>query len=389
MVPSSYPHPSVTDDTACALTAIEEERLANIKKNHAVLVSVGLASHGLAASRPKNNSSSLKGVHRLKRPPKPPTLPTRRSIRNLGRDAPDYKEDGISYALTSSPPAFTVGPRHKWNAEEDAAFSEKAWDAPSTAVLASTPTGRTATPGSSRTRTADVSRLAEYLGKPVPYTGKQCVIDLMSPANEDGQGPVKFSKYAGVVEWQNCVVLWVNADGHDYENLFLGNGRQMTWFAGSRVTAETPVMLRLLAAGRMRKEEERKTRECEIIQSRGAGSKPAEIREDGGGQEDILLFCRRQGQPYVFMGRIWYVWYEVNRHPIKVLWELRDFEAIRDSPHVREVMGGVDVEKEGEAAGRVNGPCGGEKEKDGGGTEEGKGSEGQGMGHRGKRARAK
>jgi hypothetical protein len=28
-------------------------------------------------------------------------------------------------------------------------------------------------------------------------------------------------RYAGVVEWKNAVVLWVNADGGGYDNLFL------------------------------------------------------------------------------------------------------------------------------------------------------------------------
>jgi len=39
----------------------------------------------------------------------------------------------------------------------------------------------------------------------------------------------KFSKYSGVVEWRNAVLLWVNVGGRDYANAFADNGQRMTW----------------------------------------------------------------------------------------------------------------------------------------------------------------
>lgn len=52
----------------------------------------------------------------------------------------------------------------------------------------------------------------------------------------------KFSKYSGVVQWNNAYFLWVNitpsnqrskSDDDIYPNEFLDNGQKMTWFGGS------------------------------------------------------------------------------------------------------------------------------------------------------------
>lgn len=129
-----------------------------------------------------------------------------------------------------------------------------------------------------------------------------------------------------MVEWANAVVLWVNVDGSDYENLFLKGGREMTWFAGSRAHGETPVILRLLEAGRAPEEE----RKGKVEDEGGDGKKK---------RDEILLFCRLQGEPYVCMGRVYHTWYETRGHPVKVVWRLRDWEAIRGSGDVQEVWG--------------------------------------------------
>lgn len=56
-------------------------------------------------------------------------------------------------------------------------------------------------PGSSRTMKADVEGiLAGYLGKKVPYTGKACVMELLTPA---GAAYAKFSKCVG--EWSGMM----------------------------------------------------------------------------------------------------------------------------------------------------------------------------------------
>ncbi len=45
-----------------------------------------------------------------------------------------------------------------------------------------------------------------------------------------------FSKYSGVLEWSNCIFLWVNLEGASgYDNNFSQDGRFVTWFGGSRM----------------------------------------------------------------------------------------------------------------------------------------------------------
>jgi hypothetical protein len=259
-------------------------------------------------------------------------------------------------------------------------------------------------PGSSRTIAADVEGLlARYLGKKVPYTGKACVMELLTPA---GSGAAKFSKcvfwrgvdgwmdgwmvwmdglnlsrpfvmvvihrdhrhpslptlrtippsqptplvpnppfppfrYAGVVEWANAIVLWVNVDGGDYDNFFLKNGREMTWFAGSRATGDTPVILRLLEAGRPPSSSlEKGGKDSGEGKAESVSAEAVEGKgEREGKRDEILLFCRLQGEPYVCMGRVYHTWYETRRHPVKVVWTLRDYEAIKGSADVKEVWG--------------------------------------------------
>ncbi|KAM3571145.1 hypothetical protein VYU27_006822 [Nannochloropsis oceanica] len=348
----------------CGLTAIELERLENIKANQAVLASVGLGG----TRRPggtfhedndEGERTQKKKQKKQKPPSRPTTEPSRRSSRNLGRDAPDYREDPI--ALSNPPSSSFTSSRHTWKSSNNDGKGEglgagEEWDSTTMAEAAAAAASRvSATPGSSRLRDADVqSMLREYLGKKVPHTGKQCVMDLLTPnaGTEGGEseggregGPVKFSKYAGVVEWRNCMVLWVNVDGNDYENLWLEGGRKLTWFAGSRVKPETPVMVRLLAAGSAggRKDgSEGENGEKEKGKERGKGGEESwtEVqKEDKERQEDVLLFCRSQGGPYVCMGRVWHVWFDTRTHPIKVLWILRDWEEIWRKKDVMEVIG--------------------------------------------------
>jgi hypothetical protein len=58
-------------------------------------------------------------------------------------------------------------------------------------------------------------------------------------ASNNGVCP-KFSKYSGVLEWANCVYLWVNLGTSEnsnniYENTFLDGGRSFVWFGGNKM----------------------------------------------------------------------------------------------------------------------------------------------------------
>lgn len=46
----------------------------------------------------------------------------------------------------------------------------------------------------------------------------------------------RFSKYAGALEWRNCVYLWINLGGKSgYTNSFSEQGRHIMWFGGSKM----------------------------------------------------------------------------------------------------------------------------------------------------------
>ena len=107
----------------------------------------------------------------------------------------------------------------------------------------------------------------------------------------------KFSKYSGVVEWKNCVYLWVNigVPGGDYSNSFSEKGKYITWFGGSKMHSETPVVQRLLK---------------------------------GGIKETVLLWVRLEKEPYTCLGPVKVVESNVDVHPVTMRWELLLFDEL-------------------------------------------------------------
>jgi hypothetical protein len=116
--------------------------------------------------------------------------------------------------------------------------------------------------GSSRSANCNVQKLLDsYIGRCIaPRDGqvKRAVIALSSC----GACP-SFNRMSGITEWANCVFLFVNVGGSDYDNLmyFSHNSSPsvedlvaddagaacavMTWFAQPRQDASAPVLLRL------------------------------------------------------------------------------------------------------------------------------------------------
>jgi len=160
---------------------------------------------------------------------------------------------------------------------------------------------------SSRALNAEVDR---FLGPEIGSlmsdvsTGKAAI---MSIAN--GGRPPRFSKYSGVVEWKNCVFLWVNIGGNGgYKNCFSEKGPSlfMSWFGGSKMTAETPSTKRLLRAGK--------------------------------GGENVLLFVRLPDEPYCCLGQLATRQSKLGKHPIELEFELLDSERLRKSKHFGRVL---------------------------------------------------
>ena len=146
------------------------------------------------------------------------------------------------------------------------------------------------------------------LNKPMTETGKAAVVNYISTSSPNlprnyfvENDSVGFNKFSGVLQFQNAIVLWVNFSGKScsdsYENEFLENGREFTWFGGSKMTGDSPVIKRLAGSG-----------------------------------EDIILWTRfcdgSKTSPYVCLGRLEYVSHDEEVHPVKFVWRLKDYEEL-------------------------------------------------------------
>lgn len=92
-----------------------------------------------------------------------------------------------------------------------------------------------------------------FLGKKMTHTGKAYVMDESARlAVSESISRLSFNKYSGVQEWGNNVMfLWVNlgAPNSDLVNAFFHGGRQVSWFGGSRMNEETPVIQKMRQVG--------------------------------------------------------------------------------------------------------------------------------------------
>jgi hypothetical protein len=114
-----------------------------------------------------------------------------------------------------------------------------------------------------------------------------------------------FSRMSGIQEWKNSICLFVNVYGDGYKNVFLENGRFITWFAQNRQWEGTPVIQRLI--------------NCHG----GQNLEGNEVKST-----PILLFCRNKGKGYVYCGQLGYSGHDPDRIPIRFVWELLDFDVL-------------------------------------------------------------
>jgi hypothetical protein len=200
---------------------------------------------------------------------------------------------------------------------------------PPTGRAAGSATAGAALPGSCKGMHAHVDDLQKtclgQLCAPEPPSGAMKAT-AMARLRGSAQPP-RFNKYSGVQEWTNCVSLFVNVRGKAgalYNNIFLAGGRRMTWFASPKQDAETPVIQRLLSVT-------------------AADSATA-----------VVLFIREEGCPYVYCGRLRCVQYFPASSPLKLVWELLDYDvrrascacdALRSSPDARHRRHGAQALK--------------------------------------------
>ena len=179
-------------------------------------------------------------------------------------------------------------------------------------------------PNSVKTVSLDIPKLIDsLLGKLLPYPGKECCLDesFRIAASKDDQDrldgiKLSFNKYSGVQEWASGVVfLWVNLGkpSDDIVNEFLVDNHnqtsQMTWFGGSRMHDETPVVQTLLKVGQG----------------------PPE-------KSTIVLWCRqwilekKTFSPYTCLGRCSYVSHIPDSSPLSFVWNLVDYDRLVSHP---------------------------------------------------------
>ena len=192
-------------------------------------------------------------------------------------------------------------------------------------------------------------------------TGKEFVIhesfELASYENDrerlsgHGHGRLSFNKYSGVQEWCNdTFFLWVNLgirkNGNNVIiNDFLDGGKRVTWFGGSRMHDESPVIQNLIRVGRRQQLQQQQQNEQQepVTQSRETAepslttTSTTTSKSSSGG---IVLWCRMYNEekrtfgPYICMGRLGYVSHIPGSSPLSFIWNLLDYDAIQSHPDI-------------------------------------------------------
>ena len=301
-------------------------RKAKIARNQRRLKELGLAlpvPQVITPNPPRSNSNKRNN----QRKSQVYTGPVRRSGRLSSQVKPDYKDVTLLNEKQ-------IGGRKR--SHDDAAYldtDDTKTDDSTIAKPKRVPTYTKSKPGvpapnSVRSINLNVDKLilgkSGLLGKMVQHTGKEHVINQcfsLSATTYDQERlantKLSFNKYCGVQEWSNCVFLWVNLATSDSPNDFLLDGRQITWFGGSRMHDESPVIHKLIQYG-----------------------KEAMIKKD---DSKIILWCRRyqtenkKFTPYVCLGRLGYESHVPGSSPLSFVWNLLDYDGLKhhDDSEVR------------------------------------------------------
>jgi hypothetical protein len=283
----------------------------------------------------------------------------RRSQRLMKQTSkPNYVDDSISTTTTTTRTAIR-STADGWNHTDDSVLSARpAVSRKKNSLLVSTSSSQSSSsetlnvkPNSVRLIKLDPHLLVKHmLGKNLDETGKDYVIHesfriaaSLDDWNRLGYNPtsdpmdvvphLSFNKYSGVQEWKNNVIfLWVNlnsnnptADANVVHNEFLTNGRQITWFGGSRMDDNSPIIQSLIRIGK------KTTSKATSSSTAATSQQQAEGKEDG---EAIVLWCRQYDKstktfsPYVCFGRMGYHSHVVGSYPVSFVWNLIDYDEL-------------------------------------------------------------
>jgi len=179
------------------------------------------------------------------------------------------------------------------------------------------------------------------LGKMMERTGKEFIINesfSLAASIEDQQRlqsvKLSFNKYCGVQEWKNALFLWVNLGTNDSPNEFLEDARCVTWFGGSRMHDDSPVVQKLIRYGKegmgVAIKQEKQKEEGVISGSASSAGSASTDRSS-----NIILWCRRyqpeekKFSPYVCFGRLGYRSHVPGSRPLSFVWELLDYDGLK------------------------------------------------------------
>jgi hypothetical protein len=246
-------------------------RAAKIARNEARLRELGLYKSDF--SKESSLASSRKRVSVIKQKKNHdvtvPTRSRRRSSRISGlADNPDYKEskDFKELATPLYPNTRTRGTKRTLDVDEnplDGADERiQIPSKPSTFPRKEKAPAALAA-NSVRTISLDASILVQnFLAKPMETFGKYFVIETSfheAAYPEDqhrlrGVSRLSFNKFSGVQPWKNVIFLWINiggpTNGNSLVNDFSHNGSRVTWFGGSKMREESPVIQNLIRIGK-------------------------------------------------------------------------------------------------------------------------------------------
>jgi hypothetical protein len=209
--------------------------------------------------------------------------------------------------------------------------------------------------GSLKTAALQRAYLAEnWLGKLVPNFGlgyKASAITLAASgvAATSGRASVKFSKYSGIQEFKDAVVLFVNVGGDSYANMFKrvppGHAKaageaasasaaaeqdvSLTWFARPKDKPESPVIARLTHAYLAARDE---AAAADAEESVPVGLFMRDLRDTRpGGKASPPL--------YVWCGLLELLDVDFAASPMRFQWRLRDTAELADSKHFQQLIG--------------------------------------------------
>ena len=302
---------------------------AKRKRNQDVLEASGLLNKPSPppplTTNSKRKSSSRHKQAQLKFPPQ---QPSRRSSRlSQQHEKPNYKEV----------PASMIEKQQQQHDDVVDNNKKKRPRVESRRIVSPSPSAPPPPPAANSVRSINIDTKAllfgekGVLGQMMGHTGKEYVINesfALAAYPEDQKrlsgSKLSFNKYCGVQEFKNAIFLWINLGSKDNPvvNDFLDDARQVTWFGGSRMHDESPVIHKLLNYGQQ-------------DNSNGANNNAADGRISKP-HSNIILWCRRyqtetkQFTPYVCFGRLSYHSHVPQSHPLKFIWNLIDYEGLKN-----------------------------------------------------------